>query len=111
MFHREEGRIMSMTRISGAIFVLLVAYVLVGAVVLSAPPVEAEASDLLLSALGLGWFFAVWAALVAAMVFLITWTSAGVGATERARDKRRTEYDPAAAGIEAEEERVLARAS
>jgi hypothetical protein len=102
---------MSVTRISATIFLLLAAYIVVGAALLPAPAVGAEATEPLLSALGLGWFFAVWTALVAAMVFLIVWTSAGVVATEHARDKRRTEYDPAAAGIEAAEERVLALAS
>lgn len=99
------------TKISGVIFLLLAAYIGVGAAMLPEPPAGAELSDPVVAALGLGWFFAVWAALVAGMVFLIVWTSLGVVATERARDKRRTEYDPAAARIEAEEERVLARAS
>jgi hypothetical protein len=102
---------MSVTKISAAVFLLLAAYVVLGAALLPAPPVGAEATEPLLSALGLGWFFALWAALVAGMVFLIAWTSAGVVATERARDRRRTEFYTAAAGLEAEEERVLARAS
>lgn len=102
---------MSATRISAGIFVLLTVYIVAGAALLPMPPARAEATEPLLSALGLGWFFAVWAALVAGMVFMIVWTSTGVAATERARDKRRTAHDPAAAGIEAAEERVLARAS
>ena len=102
---------MSAVRVSATIFVLLAAYILLGAVLLPAPPVSVASTDAtMLNVLGLAWFFAVWAALVAAAVFLIGWTSEGVVATERACERRRSEHSPAA-GIEAEEERVLALAS
>lgn len=102
---------MSATRISGAIFLLLVAYIGFGAVLLPAPPAGTETSAPLLSALGLAWFFAVWAALVAGMVFVIVWTSVGVVATEHARERRRAEHATPAATIEEQEEHVLAAAS
>jgi len=103
--------IMSATKISGAILVLLAVYIVTGAAFLPAPPAGSEGSEPLLSALGLAWFFAVWGALVASMVFTIAWTSVGVVATERARDRRRIQHGTPAADIEAEDERVLALAS
>jgi hypothetical protein len=110
----KEVNQVSVTRISAAVFVLLTAYIVLGAAFLPIPPRGVAAGGvefLMLNALGLGWFFALWAALVAGMVFLITWTSTGVVAAERARERRRTMQATPAGRIEAAEERVLAQAS
>src|SRR5579884_4015992 len=88
---------MSAVRISGAIFVILMLLVLGGAVFLPAPGApEATGTISAISALGLAWFFAVWAALVASMVFLILWTGAGFVQSERAMGSATSVAEPPA---------------
>jgi hypothetical protein len=87
---------MSVTRISGSIFGLLAIYVGIAPILLSAAPVGAPASGPLV-VLGLAWYFAVWGALVAAMVFLIAWTGAAFTEMESTREVHRAETGPVGA--------------
>ena len=69
------------TRISGAFLAAFLLYVVGGAVFLPAADTAVVGAQggtgiTLLGALGIAWYFAVWASLVAAMVFLIAWTGA-----------------------------------
>jgi hypothetical protein len=105
---------MSGTRISGTIFVLLLAYIVGAAAVLPAPEATPVGGTItLLNIAGLAWFFAVWAALVASMVFLIAWTGAGFAAVEKAHGERQAPAQPAARTIieVKPQEKVLAKAS
>lgn len=93
---------MLMVRISGAAFLALALYMLAAPMIVEAMP---GAGPIAIAALALGWYFALWAALVAAMLFIISWT-----VTAMARDA--TSEAPARAVVEEQTHQVpLARAS
>ena len=81
---------MSATRISGTIFLLLVAFVIGGWAVLPAPPSGSQSTGSIPveALLGIAWFFALWSALVASMVFIIAWAANGMVKQERATAAR-----------------------
>ena len=65
---------MGAVRISAATFIALALYMLIAPIIIETTPSIGVVAT---AALGIGWYFALWAALVAAMVFIISWTTTG----------------------------------
>jgi hypothetical protein len=105
---------MLVARISGAIFVLLMAYVVGAAAILPAPEATPAGGAITpLNMAGIAWFFAIWGALVASMVFIIAWTGASFAEMEKAHGAQQAPAQlPARVVVEAKpQEKVLAKAS
>jgi preprotein translocase subunit SecG len=70
---------MRASSISGAVFVLLAALLVVDVLVADGiRSASGAGASMLLAALGVSWFLGLWGALVAAMFFLITWVMEGM---------------------------------
>ena len=86
---------MTGVRISAAAFLGFVLYMLFEPIVFPflAGPAGSETS-LLAYALSLGWYFALWSALVAAMIFTIAWAATGMAQeAEQNAGEQRTASD------------------
>lgn len=86
---------MTVVRISGAIFIALIVYMVAAPIAIESIAASTGPNGVLVSVLGLGWYFALWAALVASMVFIIVWTAGAMGREQEQAAVAETAIRPA----------------